>query len=181
MRIITGSARGRKLKTPENMEIRPTSDRVKEGLFSVIQFDIPGSNVLDLFAGSGQLGIEAASRGAASVCFADKSNEALKILRENIEISGFTDICEVFPGDSLSFLQSTGRKFDIVFIDPPYQDGLIDKAMALLAPKMNANGLVLCEHDIRFNIQDSFGGLKLKKQYKYGKTKISLFRLEAEE
>lgn len=180
MRIITGSARGRRLKTPDNLDIRPTSDRVKEGMFSAIQFDIQGSSVLDLFAGSGQLGLEAASRGASSVCFVDKLPEALKIMRENIALSGLEDICEVFASDSISFLQSTGRKFDIVLIDPPYKSGLIEEAGALLPARLNKNGIVVCEHDAFFDMPESFGALVMKKQYKYGKTKLSLFRMDDE-
>ena len=177
MRIITGTARGRRLKTPESYDIRPTSERVKEGLFSAIQFDIPSSAVLDLFAGSGQLGLEAASRGAASVCFVDKLPEALGIVRENIEASGFGEICEVFSSDSLDFLQTTSRKFDIVFLDPPYQSGLLERAAKLLDERMTEKGIMLCEHDISYRIPESFGKLRLSKQYKYGKTKVSLFRM----
>ena len=89
MRVITGTARGRKLREPKNMDIRPTTDKVKESLFSIIQFDIEGRRVLDLFAGTGQLGIEALSRGAKSVTFVDQSNDAIAIVRENLEHCGF--------------------------------------------------------------------------------------------
>lgn len=178
MRIITGSAKGRKLKTADGLDIRPTTDRVKEGLFSIIQFDVPNSNVLDLFAGSGQLGLEAASRGASSVCLVDKSAKALKVIHENIKSLDLDDICEVFSIDSLSFLQTTGRKFDIVFVDPPYNGELFEKVLKLLPDIITESGMVLCEHDCRYDIPHCFGKLNLKNQYRYGKTKISLFRLE---
>ena len=116
MRVITGSARGRKLKTPENYDIRPTTDNVKESVFNIIQFDIEGRRVLDLFAGTGQLGIECLSRGASSAVFVDQSREAVKIVKENLKACGLTGT--VVQADAMSFLRTCG-KFDIIFVDPP--------------------------------------------------------------
>ena len=111
MRVITGSARGRKLKTPENYDIRPTTDNVKEALFNILQFDIEGRRVLDLFAGTGQLGIECLSRGAASATFVDKDRDALRIVKDNLKSCGLT--AAVVQADALSFLQK-GQQFDLI-------------------------------------------------------------------
>ena len=113
MRVITGTARGRRLKEPQGMDIRPTTDKVKESMFSILQFDIEGRRVLDLFGGTGQLGIEALSRGASEVVFVDKSAAALKLIRENLELCGLSDRARVRNGDSLAYLRS-GEKFDLV-------------------------------------------------------------------
>lgn len=107
------------------METRPTTDRVKEGLFNVLQFDIEGRRVLDLFAGTGQLGIECLSRGAASAVFVDKRPDAVKLIRENLKLCDLTDRARVVAGDSMEFLKSVREKFDLVLLDPPYQAGLL--------------------------------------------------------
>ena len=119
MRVITGSARGRRLKELEGMETRPTTDRVKEGMFSALQFDIEGRRVLDLFAGTGQLGIECLSRGAASAVFVDRRPDAVKIIRENLKVTDLTDRAQVVSGDSMEYLKSLREKFDIILLDPP--------------------------------------------------------------
>ena len=126
MRVITGAARGRKLKTPGNDDIRPTTDNVKEAVFNIIQFDIEGRRVLDLFAGTGQLGIECLSRGAASAVFVDQSREAAGIVRDNLKTCGMS--AAVFQEDALSFLRGCGQ-FDIVFVDPPYDAGLYEPVL----------------------------------------------------
>ena len=120
MRVITGSARGRRLKELEGQETRPTTDRVKESIFNIIQFDVEGSRVLDLFAGTGQLGIEALSRGAAAAVFVEQRRDAAALVRENLKITGLTDRARVVNGEALSYLASAGEKFDIIFLDPPY-------------------------------------------------------------
>ena len=120
MRVITGTARGRVLKTLEGEDVRPTTDRVKEAVFSIIQFEIEGRRVLDLFAGSGQLGIEALSRGAASATFVDMSKDSLSAVKYNLEHTKLGDNAKVVQTDALSFLKLTKDKFDIVFLDPPY-------------------------------------------------------------
>ena len=110
MRVITGTARGRRLKELEGMETRPTTDRVKEGLFNVLQFDIEGRRVLDLFAGTGQLGIECLSRGAAEAVFAERRPDALKLIRENLKVTELSDRARVVAGDSMEFLSTTKEK-----------------------------------------------------------------------
>ena len=124
MRVITGTARGRRLKELQGMETRPTTDKVKESLFSIIQFDIEGRRVLDLFAGTGQLGIEALSRGAAEAVFVDRRPDAVRLVQENLALCGFTDRARVKSGDALTYLKS-GEKFDLIFLDPPYAADLL--------------------------------------------------------
>lgn len=124
MRVITGSARGRILKELQGMETRPTTGKVKESIFSIIQFDIEGRRVLDLFAGTGQLGIEALSRGARQCVFIDQRADAVKLIRENVEVCGLTDRAVIRSGDAMAYLRS-GEKFDIIFLDPPYALSLI--------------------------------------------------------
>ena len=125
MRVITGSARGRRLKELEGMETRPTTDRVKEGMFSALQFDIEGRRVLDLFAGTGQLGIECLSRGASSAVFVDRRADAVKLIRENLKITDLTDRARIISGDSLEYLKGLREKFDLILLDPPYEAGLL--------------------------------------------------------
>ena len=118
MRVITGTARGRRLKELEGLETRPTTDRVKEGVFNIIQFDIEGRRVLDLFAGTGQLGIEALSRGAASAVFVDQRRDAASIIRENLKLTGLSDRARVVNGEAMAFLSSQRERFDLIFLDP---------------------------------------------------------------
>lgn len=144
MRVITGNARGKKLKTLESLEIRPTSDMVKEAIFSIIQFDLPEASVLDLFAGSGQLGIEALSRGAKHCVFVDKNRAAYNVVNENIENCGFKKNSRVLLMDSLDYLKTAKKGLDIALLDPPYRMGLIEKALPLLDNKLNPSAIVVC-------------------------------------
>lgn len=151
MRIITGSAKGIKLVTLEGDATRPTSERAKEALFSMIQFDIEGRRVLDLFAGSGQLGLEAISRGADFCMFTDASADAISIVKKNIEKTHFEDKCKTAIADYRNFLRkSDGREgFDIVFLDPPYaSDALTDSLLRLYKTKLMRRGCILvCESE----------------------------------
>jgi len=121
MRVITGSCRGKKLKTLESLDTRPTTDMVKEAVFSIIQFDVPASSVLDLFAGSGQMGIEALSRGASHCVFVDSNPEAVAIVKDNVDSCGFNKESRVLCMDSLEYFKVAKAGLDIVFIDPPYR------------------------------------------------------------
>lgn len=144
MRVITGTARGRKLLEPEGMAIRPTTDMVKEAMFNIIQFDIEGRRVLDLFAGTGQLGIEALSRGAAEVVFCDESAKSVKLVRTNLERCGLK--ARVEQSESISFLHRAG-KFDLVLLDPPYDSNLLENALEAIqnVDIMNEGGIIVCE------------------------------------
>ena len=176
MRVITGSARGRKLKTLDSLDIRPTPDAVKEALFSVIQFDIPAASVLDLFAGSGQLGIEALSRGAKHCVFVDKSADAVAIVKENVSACRFGGCSRVLHMDSLEYIKVSKGGFDIALLDPPYRHGLIEQAMQGLAPLMNVGGFAICEHEAETTLPDEFPGFILHKRYRYGKVAVTIYR-----
>ena len=126
MRVISGTARGRRLKELEGMETRPTTDRVKEGMFNVLQFDIEGRRVLDLFAGTGQLGIECLSRGAKEAVFVDRRTDAVRLIRENLKVTDLADRAKVVSGDSVAYLKSLQEQFDIILLDPPYAAGLLE-------------------------------------------------------
>ena len=177
MRVITGSCRGKKLKTLEGLETRPTSDMVKEAVFSAVQFDVPGASVLDLFAGSGQLGIEALSRGADHCVFVDRNPEAVQIIKENISDCGLNGKTRVLNMDSLEYLKAAKSGLDIVFVDPPYRQGLVEKSLEGIESKLNPGALVVCEHEKELTLDDSYGKLVLRKRYKYGKTAVTVFVL----
>lgn len=149
MRIITGTARGVKLDTLEGEETRPTAERFKEALFSMIQFDVEGRDVLDLFGGSGQLGLEALSRGAAAATFIDSSREAADIIIGNARRCKLFDNCRISSMDSLAYLRSAAGKqeFDIIFLDPPYAAGLIPECLRLIADGkiLSEGGVIACE------------------------------------
>lgn len=151
MRIITGEAKGIRLLTLEGENTRPTSERAKEAIFSMLRFDIEGRDVLDLFAGSGQMGLEAVSCGAASACFVDKSKEAVSVINKNIEKTRLGDRCKVFCSDVLDFIRITRgrRKFDIVFIDPPYALHAVPSILEALisAELLKPTSIVVCESE----------------------------------
>jgi 16S rRNA (guanine(966)-N(2))-methyltransferase RsmD len=175
MRVITGTKRGRKLRTPEGLDVRPTTDKVKESIFSIVQFAVPGAVVLDLFAGTGQLGIEALSRGAAKCLFIEKAAKTATLTEENITLCGFSDRSAIKRTDALSFLKNCPYRFDIAFLDPPYDSNLLAECLPALAPHMSENGIVIAEHDGSFFPEDSYGDLKLIKQYRYGQIYLSKF------
>ncbi|MDO5559719.1 MAG: 16S rRNA (guanine(966)-N(2))-methyltransferase RsmD [Oscillospiraceae bacterium] len=175
MRVITGSARGRKLRMLEGKDVRPTTDKVKEAVFSAIHFQIPGSQVLDLFAGSGQLGIEALSRGASKAFFVDSAKTSINIAAENIETTGFTQNSRLINMAAEDFLKSTDEMFDIALLDPPYSKGILEKVLPLLEPHIKENGRVICEHEAKLVLPEKIGCLHLKKTYKYGKIELSQY------
>ena len=177
MRIISGTARGRKLREPSGNDIRPTTDMVKESIFNIIQFDVEGRKVLDLFAGTGQLGIEALSRGAASAVFVDSKQDAVKLVRENLIHCGFEDNVQVLPRDALGFLEG-GEKFDLIFVDPPYGSGLAEKTLTKIIEfdKLNANGIIICETEADSCAAVTSPPYFLGKEYRYGRVKV--FRYE---
>ena len=176
MRIISGSARGRRLIAPEGMDVRPTTDKVKESLFSIIQFELADAAVLDLFAGTGQLGLEALSRGAASAVFVDASGKSLATVKKNVELCGFTDRARLVSGDSLAWLNRREGTYDIVFLDPPYHKGLCDKALALLPPLLSDRAVVICETQGDETLPESFGDYFLYREYRYSAIKLSVYR-----
>ena len=177
MRVITGSARGRVLTTLEGGDVvRPTTDKVKEAMFSIIQFDIEGRRVLDLFAGCGQLGIEALSRGAEKCTFVDADSKSVSVIKKNLEHTKLSDFAAVAQIDAFSFLRMSPDVFDVVFLDPPYATGLLQKALASLDGKMAEGSLIMCELPVGEELPEQAGGLSLFKRYKYGKTELALYR-----
>jgi 16S rRNA (guanine966-N2)-methyltransferase len=178
MRIITGKYRGRKLETPENYDIRPTSDKVKEAVFNILMNDIYGSVCCDLFAGTGNLGIEALSRGAERAYLADRSRDAVRLIRTNLEKCGAQEDAVVLMGDYRRSLNRINEKIDIFFLDPPYREGLYEDCMErigdldLLAP----DGIILAEHDSRNPLPENCGEFVKTQDRKYGKTTVSIYR-----
>lgn len=176
MRVITGLARGKRLLSPEGLDVRPTSEKVKEAVFSSIQFEVEGANVLDLFCGSGQMGIEALSREALFCVFVDAAKASCEIAKENLISTGLFKKSRVTNMDYQSFLVSTKESFDIAFLDPPYSKGLASLALPLLIPKMTESGVILIEHDTSEEMPKEVGEFSLKKQYKYGRISVSAYR-----
>lgn len=176
MRVITGAARGRRLFSPVGRDVRPTTEVTKEAMFSILQFELQGARVLDLFAGSGQLGIEALSRGAKSCVFVDNARASQELVRKNLEHTGLAQGARVAGTDAKSFLAGCREEFDIALLDPPYSQGLIEEVLPLLAEKMSAAGVILCETDKREELPEMAGSLPLYRTYRYGKSKLTVYR-----
>ncbi len=177
MRVITGSARGRRLKTLEGDDIvRPTTDRVKEAMFSIIQFELQDAAVLDLFAGSGQLGIEALSRGAKSCTFVDKNGEAFETVKENLASTKLADRATVLNADSLTYIRNSKNKYDIVILDPPYNMGIIDKVLPDVANCCNDGATIICESEFGEALPEEAGDFAKIKEYKYSKIKLTTYK-----
>ena len=178
MRVITGSARGRRLKTPESYDIRPTTDNVKEAVFNILQFDIEGRRVLDLFAGTGQLGIEALSRGAAEAVFVDHDRASVQIVKENLKTCGLNGT--VISGDSLAYLKSCG-KFDVIFVDPPYDSGLYEPVLNTInsVDILSEGGIMIVEARRNTALPDMRPPYRRIKEYIYGKVKICTYTRES--
>ncbi len=178
MRVIAGKARGISLNTPDGMLTRPTSDRVKEAVFSVLHFDLPGARVLDLFGGTGQLGIEALSRGAKRAVFVDEQLAACKLIKENLRRTKLESQARVVPGDYASFLKKTSDKFDIVFLDPPYAEVFLENALKIMTEIdiLQSGGIIVTERPLDKELTLDFLGYTRSKDYKYGKTLLTLYR-----
>ena len=181
MRVITGSARGVRLKTPAGLKTRPTTDRVKEAVFSMIQFEIEGRSFLDLFAGTGQMGIEALSRGASHAVFVDGWKDACNLVRENLRLARLSDKARVVQGDYLAFLTGCREKFDLVFLDPPYNTGMLEKALETITKIDNVteNGIIVCESAAEAALPELSAPYRKGKDYRYGKIKITLYHRDA--
>ncbi|MBR6514515.1 MAG: 16S rRNA (guanine(966)-N(2))-methyltransferase RsmD [Clostridia bacterium] len=181
MRIITGTARGTKLQTLEGEATRPTSERTKESVFSMLQFDIEGRRVLDLFGGSGQMGLEALSRGAASATIVDQSADAVKIIKANAQKTKLFDRCVILTKDYKAYLKGTKEKFDIIFLDPPYDTNMLSEAMRIILEQnmLNYQGTVVLESgndDI-----PEYGSLTMRRHYKSGRAYVTVLTNEVEE
>ncbi len=192
MRIISGSAKGRKLLSPKNegritekgemRATRPTLDRVKVSMFNILNHKIYGAKVLDMFAGTGSLGLECASRGAKEVILLEKFKETYDILTENINILGFQDVSSAYLKDSYEFIKSSGskgEKFDIIFVDPPYLNNMVEESINLIDKYdlLTDNGVIVSKYDIGEAIYKPEGKYELIDERKYGKTILGFYQL----
>lgn len=177
MRVITGTARGRVLKSLEGEDVRPTTDRVKEAIFSIIQFEVEGSRVLDLFAGSGQLGIEALSRGAAYATFTDMSKDSIDVIKANLISAKLTANCAVLQTEATTFLRNNKSVFDIIFMDPPYSKGILQKTLPLAVDNISDGGVIICEHPYGEEMPEQVGRFSVYRNYKYGKIGVTVYRI----
>ncbi len=178
MRVITGKARGVQLKTPDGMLTRPTTDRVKEALFSIIQFEVPSARVLDLFGGTGQLGIEALSRGAKSAVFVDAREDACRLIRENLKRTRLEQEGRVVRSDYLDYLKRCREQFDIILLDPPYAEVFLENSLKQITEIdiLQSNGIIVTERPIEKELLWEFEGYTRSKDYKYGKTLLTIYR-----
>ena len=176
MRVITGTARGRKLKTLPGLQTRPTLAAVKEAVFSAIQFELEGARVLDLFAGSGQMGIEALSRGAAAGVFVDQSTECRRIIKENLETTALESGAKVYCADVPAWLKTCSETFDFVFIDPPYASGMAPKVLVQVSDILRPGGAVFCESANQEELPQTEGNLEKAREYHFGKTKVTRYK-----
>lgn len=177
MRVITGTARGRKLETLEGEDvIRPTADRVKEAMFSIVQFELENARVLDLFAGSGQLGIEALSRGAKIATFVDSDKNAIEVIKSNLKKTELFQNSVVLSADSFNFAARSKDEFDIILLDPPYNNAMVQKALPLVSPLCSQNGIVICETDSKEELPKVADDLELIREYKYSNVKLTTYR-----
>ena len=179
MRVITGTARGRKLVTVEGTEVvRPTTDGVKEAIFSAIQFEIEGRTVLDLFAGSGQLGIEALSRGAAHCTFVDKGREPIAVIRENLKKTRLEERATVVQADYSSWMKTCRQQYDLILLDPPYAEVFLETALKIVSEIdiLTNSGIIVCERPFDKTLPEHIPGLVRYRDYRYGKAAVTIFR-----
>ena len=176
MRVITGSARGRRLETLDGEDVRPTTDRIKEAVFSIIQFETEGRVFLDLFAGSGQMGIEALSRGAKQAYFVDSAKKSIETVKRNLKATKLEADAKVFQTDFHSFLSMQPIKADVAFLDPPYRTGMLQEALALTAPHMRETGVMIAESPLDEPPAEAYGDFVRVRQYRYGKIQITIYR-----
>ena len=170
MRVIAGEARGRRLEALPGTDVtRPTLDQVKEAMFSIVQFDLPGARVLDLFAGSGQLGSEALSRGAARCVFLDQNRDAAAVVMRNCKACGLFDRSRVSVGEAARWLSACHEQFDLVLLDPPFGQGTLEEILPAVDKVVAPGGIVLCESEAKLGLPAEGGGLTLRKQYRYGR------------
>lgn len=182
MRVITGAARGRKLKTLPGLDTRPTAEAVKESIFNIVQFDVEGRRVLDLFAGTGQLGIEALSRGAAFCDFVDVSPAAVKVVKENLHTTGLEGSAAVHQRDFAAFLQGTRAvKYGLILLDPPYALTALERALEAIAgiDILAENGIIVCESPAEKVLPELNAPYERGREYRYGKIKLTLYRRNA--
>ena len=183
MRVITGSIKGQRLKTVRNRALRPTAGKVREALFDILRNEIPGSVFLDLYAGTGGVGIEALSRGAAHAIFVESNRAAFKALRQNIRHSGFETKAATFEMTAAQFIRSKAlhhMRFDIFFLDPPYHGSELKKVLPLLirSDMIKPEGLMIIEHFHKTDLESTIGLLRKRRTYVYGDSCLSVYQRE---
>ena len=178
MRVITGKARGVILKTPDGVATRPTADRVKEAIFNIIQFDVPMARVLDLFGGTGQLGIEALSREAKSAVFVDEREDACRLIRENLKRTKLESFGRIIRSDYMAYLKSCKDKFDIILLDPPYAEVFLENSLKMITEIdiLQSGGIIVTERPVGKELPWEFSGFERSRDYKYGNTLIAIYR-----
>lgn len=185
LRVISGKARGLKLDSPKNQDVRPTTDRVKESLFNIINPYIRESNILDLFAGTGSLGIECLSRGAKNCVFVDKSKDSINIIKSNVKkarVENESTILNIDFKDAVKRLSSQNQKFDVIFMDPPYYENMFIECLKII-DELNLlyeDGIIVVEHDTKDLFDESIGNLVKSRDKKYGNTTLTFYKLEAQ-
>ena len=184
MRVIGGDARGRRLKVPKGRNVRPTAARVKEALFNILPRDLSGVKVLDLYAGTGNLTIEALSRGAAEAILIDSSAQSARAIRQNLRRLNLVARTKVWVTPvtrAARLLAQRGETFDMIFLDPPYGQRLVEKTLRVIAEGglLRESGILIAEHSIRDPIEQSYGSLLLHDQRRYGDTLLSFFKVKA--
>ncbi|WP_099203734.1 16S rRNA (guanine(966)-N(2))-methyltransferase RsmD [Scatolibacter rhodanostii] len=175
MRIITGTARGKKLSALEGRDVRPTTDRVKEALFDILQFRIEDRRFLDMFAGSGQIGLEALSRGAKSAVMIDASKESIRVIEQNTNQTQLEHQAKILCADALAYVSSTAEVFDIAFLDPPYHADLLIPALEKVVRCIAESGVIICEHLKETQLPDQVGDFIKEKTYRYGKIHLTRY------
>jgi 16S rRNA (guanine(966)-N(2))-methyltransferase RsmD len=184
MRVISGSAKGRKLKTPGKLPVRPTSDKIKGAIFNILRDQVQDARVLDLFAGTGSLGIEALSRGASHVTFVEKNPKTVELVKSNLELTGFTNQADVINGDGvwvLSRLGGQGRVFDLIFIDPPFESDLVRKSLDILdlGTCIGGESLIITRQPPHIDTEEEYRGdfkqLTMLDYREYGDSTVIIF------
>ena len=181
MRVIAGTARSVPLLSRDGLDTRPTTDRVKEAIFNIIQFEIEGRQVLDLFGGSGQMAIEALSRGAAGAVIVDQSKDCVSVIRQNLSKTRLSDRAELVCADYMSYLNSAKKRFDLIFLDPPYREKFLESALNRISEIdiLKSGGIIVCERPAEKVLPEAYSVFRRVRDYRYGKTGITVYRAEA--
>lgn len=181
MRVIAGSARSIPLLSRDGLDTRPTADKVKEAIFSAIQFEIEGRRVLDLFGGSGQLAIEALSRGADDAVIVDQSKESIAVIRKNLVKTRLADRARVVCSDYMEYLNRNKERFDLIFLDPPYGEKFLENALNRISEIdiLKSGGIIICERPAEKALPDDYAAFRRVRDYRYGRTGVTIYRAEA--
>ena len=182
MRIITGEYRGRRLESPAGYDVRPTSDKVKEAVFNIIMNEVWDATCVDLFAGTGNLGLEALSRGAKKCYFGDNSRESINLIKNNVKMCRAEDKSVIIAGDYSKMLGRINEKVDIFFLDPPYKDGLYENCLEIIdsLDLLSEEGIIVAEHGVRDYVPETVGSLEIIKERKYGKIMVTIYAKKSE-